>query len=229
MTENRKSGALTGVPLNRPKAGIWSWTKKQAARKLFSACRWIHVYMSTALLGLLIFFSITGLLLNHLSWFEHEGDYGETSTPLPPDLLASLREAEEPQLKKLEAYIEQSLGLQQPRKVDIDLEMGELTFDYPLPAGYALVTFIIEEGVMRTEHQEGTVLAVLNDLHKGRHTGGIWSWVIDTSAVLMILMAVSGLVILFQQAKWRLHGLLLVLAGVVLPWLIYLLWVPRLH
>ncbi len=207
----------------------WQWTKSKRARQIFNLTRWVHVYLSTALLGLLIFFSFTGLLLNHLSWFQHEGDYNTSSESLPIGLLGEMDQDQDPPLAKLEAFVADRLGLTNPRKIDIDREFGELIFDYPLPAGYAMVTFSVDDQEMRVEHQEGTLLALLNDLHKGRHTGGAWSWVIDISAIFMILMAFSGLIILFQQAKWRIHGLVFVLLGVLFPWLLYLAWVPKLN
>lgn len=218
-TSSRRAGARSA----------WSWTKSKPARRLFSWSRWLHVYLSTALLALLIFFSITGLFLNHLDWFAHKGAYQEHEYPLPSHFSTAWRGDAQPPLLEMEAWLNTEYGLSDPRKIDIDLEFGEVAFDFPLPAGYAMATFQQETQTLLLEHQEGTLIAVLNDLHKGRHTGDSWSWVIDISAVLMILMSLTGMVILFQQAKWRMHGVVLMLLGTLLPWVIYLLWVPKLN
>jgi hypothetical protein len=69
----------------------------------------------------------------------------------------------------------------------------------------------------------------MNDLHKGRHTGEYWSWLIDISAVFMLLFSFTGLIILFQQLKRRGTGLWLLMWGTATPVLIYLIWVPRIH
>ena len=46
-----------------------------------------------------------------------------------------------------------------------------------------------------TETRTG-IWGVMNDLHKGRDTGGAWRWLIDASAVLMILISLTGLFML---------------------------------
>ena len=68
------------------------------------------------------------------------------------------------------------------------------------------------------------------DAHEeeGRHTGEAWSWVIDISAVLMILFSITGMIILFQNRKKRLVGIWLTVLGVATPAVIYLCWVPQL-
>ena len=57
-----------------------------------------------------------------------------------------------------------------------------------------------------TEVREGWV-AVLNDLHKGRHTGRAWSWAIDGSAGLMAVIGATGLALLLYLRRRRLAGL----------------------
>ncbi|CAM2069194.1 PepSY-associated TM helix domain-containing protein [Sulfidibacter corallicola] len=210
----------------RKTSTFWGWTKSAQGRRLFTACRWIHVYISTVMFSLLLFFCVTGLLLNHLSWFDSKGAHRLERHELPAALRQAVRDTENPPLGRVERMIEEVTGLKNPRKVNLDVQLGEWTFDYPLPAGYAFITIFLEDGVMEAEFQEGTLVGVLNDLHKGRHTGAQWSWVIDLSAILIGLSALTGLVILLQQAKWRLSGLVLVVAGTVSPWLIYILWVP---
>ena len=39
------------------------------------------------------------------------------------------------------------------------------------------------------------VVAVLNDLHKGRDAGSAWKWTIDVAAGVLVLIAASGLVL----------------------------------
>ncbi len=70
------------------------------------------------------------------------------------------------------------------------------------------------------------LVAVLNDLHKGRDTGKAWARVIDVSAVLMVLVSLTGLLLIFFLAKKRFSGLLVAVAGAILSYLAYLAWVP---
>jgi hypothetical protein len=66
------------------------------------------------------------------------------------------------------------------------------------------------------------LVAVLNDLHKGRHSEPVWSWVIDLTAGLMVFVSFSGLVLLFYVRRRRRAGLALAVLGavitVVLAW-----------
>ena len=47
-------------------------------------------------------------------------------------------------------------------------------------------------------------VAVINDLHKGRDSDSSWNWVIDASALFLVLVALTGLGIqLFQKKRRR--------------------------
>jgi hypothetical protein len=76
-----------------------------------------------------------------------------------------------------------------------------------------------------TETHAGMV-AILNDLHKGRDTGRVWSRIIDVSAGLMTAVSLSGLILIFYLHKRRLPGLLMLALGGLLAYVIYAIWVP---
>ncbi|CAM2009529.1 PepSY-associated TM helix domain-containing protein [Acanthopleuribacter pedis] len=215
-----------GRRAKRKPSAVWDWTKTALWRRIFAWCRWLHVLISTLALTLLLFFCVTGILLNHLDWFESRGHHWREEHSLPAKTALALRAMPDTPPPGLLAFIEARTGLVEPRTISLDRDLGEWTFDYAVPAGYAFATVFIEDGLVEVEFQQGTVIAILNDLHKGRHSGPVWSWVIDLSALIIGFSALTGLVILFQQAKWRVTGLWLVVAGTLLPVLIYVLWVP---
>ena len=84
----------------------------------------------------------------------------------------------------------------------------------------------LEDRIVEIEYQQGTLVALLNDLHKGRHSGAVWSWVIDISAIAIALLCIAGLGILLQAPRYRRGGLALFFAGTVTPWLLFVLFVP---
>ena len=196
------------------------------AKQAFGFCRWLHIYISSALFSLLLFFCITGVTLNHPDWVSAQP--AQLATLELPQMYSTVPIAQEFPLKQLQHYIEQQTGLANPRSIDVALDIGELTYDYPLPAGYAFVTVILEEQLIEIEHVEGGLIALLNDLHKGRHSGNIWAWVIDISAILMVLFTLTGIAILLQNAKHRRQAFWLLVIGTLTPLMIYLLAVPRL-
>lgn len=214
---------------NRKKAerNYWHWTKSSFAKRLFSLCRWLHIYVSTALFSLLILFCFTGITLNHAAWFSSEGEQQLKIVPLPPSLLSSLNNNDELALFSLQKHIEDLIGLEQVRSIDVDVDVGEISFDYPIPAGYVFVTVYLDSSEIEIEQKSGSVIALLNDLHKGRHSGKFWSWLIDISAGLILIFSLTGLVILLQNNKRRIKGIIYLLLGSVAPWFAYLLMVPR--
>ena len=76
-----------------------------------------------------------------------------------------------------------------------------------------------------TELRLGLV-AILNDLHKGRDTGGVWKSVIDIAAGLLCFVSLSGLVLLYFLQKHRLAGALLLMFGGLATYAVYAVAVP---
>jgi hypothetical protein len=59
------------------------------------------------------------------------------------------------------------------------------------------------------------LVAIANDLHKGRHTSTVWSWVIDVSAVGLVLVSATGLLLGLLIQRRRRSALVLLIVGVV--------------
>ena len=107
--------------------------------------------------------------------------------------------------------------------IHVDGDQCEILFKGP---GYeADATIDRETGKYDLTVSPFSLVAVLNDLHKGRDTGKKWSAVIDFSAVLMTLVSVTGLTLIFFLNKRRISGLLLVAIGALLSCLVYFLWI----
>jgi hypothetical protein len=106
----------------------------------------------------------------------------------------------------------------------VDDNQLEVSFKGP---GYEADAFIDRESGMYevTESRMGLV-AIVNDLHKGRDTGAAWSDVIDVSAVLMCLVSMSGLVLIFFLHRRRVSGLMALAIGALLCVIVYRIWVP---
>lgn len=232
MTQNLSQPIEKRSAIKKRRPRAWQWTKTDKAKAVFNVSRWLHIYFSSALFSLLLFFCITGITLNHAHWFSGKNSAANNTQNkiivLPTSLQSELMNSETPELQPLQHFIEMHTGLRKPRSIDMDLEMGEIAFDYPLPAGYAFVTVLIEDGEIDVEHKQGSLVTLLNDLHKGRHSGDAWSWVIDISAALISLFSITGIIILLQLGKRRNEALWLLTTGTLTPLFIYWLWVPKL-
>ena len=88
--------------------------------------------------------------------------------------------------------------------------------------GYSADVFIdMEAGTYElTELRQGWI-AVINDLHKGRDTGPLWSVVIDVPAILLTLITASGLLLLLWIRRKRIRGLAVMIGGSVALYAVY--------
>ncbi len=83
--------------------------------------------------------------------------------------------------------------------------------------GYSADIFIEREtGNYSLMESRSGIVAVMNDLHKGRDSGSGWSWVIDISAGVMMLVSLSGFGLLFYLKKRRVSGVAAAVLGTVL-------------
>ncbi len=69
-----------------------------------------------ALFGLLIFFSITRITLNHREWVSSQ-PAAISEYKLPKELVELIDHNPELPLKVIQAYLEQTTGLSQPRNI----------------------------------------------------------------------------------------------------------------
>jgi hypothetical protein len=172
---------------------------------------------------ILLFFAATGLTLNHAEWFEgqrnlarYQGtmDAAWMKTPDPKTV----------QQDKIVAYLRRVHGIKGAvSETHVDETQCEVLFKGP---GYeADVSIDRATGKYDLTVSRFGLVAVLNDLHKGRDTGDKWSLVIDFSAVLMTIVSLTGLALIFFLNKRRLFGLLIALSGALLCYLAYTMWV----
>lgn len=216
-----------------PKKRKRSWYATSAA-----CFRWIHIYISMLGFAMLMFFAITGLTLNHPTWFgASEQSIRDESGILSDKIIKSANQ----QSKSLDteefdsdnsvdrlatAEWLRSQHQLKGRVAEFEINEYECMIVFKSP-GYSADIFIDRQTNQYTLTETTTgIIAILNDLHKGRDSGVQWSWVIDVSAVVTVLMSLSGFGLLFYLRKRRLKGLITAIAGTVLLIAAWALWVP---
>jgi len=168
--------------------------------------RWLHVYTSMISLLVVLFFGITGLTLNHPSWTFGDGvDRSTYSGSLPGEYLAA---DGDPDFLAISEYArsEYSVG---GDVADYGVAGGEGTISYKGPGYAADLFFQVDSGEFDLVVEQQGFVAVMNDLHKGRDTSSTWKWVIDISAIVLVVVAVTGLGIQLFQRKRRTRALVL--------------------
>jgi hypothetical protein len=192
-------------------------------RRFAHLARWLHTYLSMLSFALLLFFAVTGLTLNHAEWFDSH----ERPAVFHGTLNKAWVNTADPGAVAKEELLNYFRQTHRTRgalsDVHVDGQQCELLFKGP---GYeADATIDRDTGNYDLTVSPFSLVAVLNDLHKGRDTGEKWSAVIDFSAVLMTLVSLTGLTLIFFLNKRRSAGLLLVAVGALLCWLVYSFWV----
>jgi len=190
-------------------------------RRLSTLSRWLHIYISMVSFAILFFFAVTGLTLNHTEWIAGQQKTTQARGELKPEWLNG------PQVAKLEV-VEQLRKAHNIRGALSDFRIDEqqcgVSFKGP---GYAADTFVDRKtGQYDLTETRSGVVAVLNDLHKGRDSGGKWSLLIDISAVLMTLVSLTGILLILLLKRYRVSGLLVALGGTVASWAVYAAFVP---
>jgi hypothetical protein len=197
--------------------------------------RWLHIYLSMFSLAIVLFFSVTGITLNHPGWFFSGAESSrEAEADLSPqwlhvnDVSAAESQGEEArQVARLE--IVEHLRLTHSIRgalADFRVDENECVVSFKGP-GYSADAFIERaSGHYRLTETFHGFIAVINDLHKGRDTGPVWSVLIDVSAVLMTVISLTGLVLLFYLKLRRIPGVVVAVIGTVLAVMLYRLGVP---
>ncbi len=212
--------------------------RRRLAIRFAKLVRWLHIYLSMFGLAAVLFFSATGITLNHPDWFFGEAQRSVRSTGqidprwLRRDVAAAGASAEDPgdlspQVNKLEVveFLRQTQGIR-GALAEFRVDDSECVVSFKGP-GYAADAFIDRDSGRYTLTQSfHGVIAVLNDLHKGRDTGLAWSILIDASAIVLTFISLSGLVLLLYLKLRRTPGLVVAIIGTIIVLALYLLGVP---
>ena len=190
-------------------------------RRVAKYSRWLHIYVSMTSFVVVLFFAVTGWTLNHPNAFGGKERRRQASGTID----AKLTGGDEP------AKLEIVEALRRDQRVggaltDFRVDDEQLSVAFKGP-GYMADAYI-DRRTGKYEFSESMLgaVAIANDLHKGRDTGGVWKLLIDVSAGLLTFVSLSGLVLLYFIHKHRVAGFVLLLAGGALAALLFWAWVP---
>ena len=175
---------------------------------------WHWMSSAVSLIGLLLF-AITGFTLNHAADIEGSPVITQKSAQMPPALLTRLKAAvpdaeKAPLPPAIAIWVEQSFPVKASSVAEWSAD--EVYLPAPRPGGDAWVAIDLATGEASSEVTSRGWISYLNDLHKGRNSGGEWSLFIDIFAFACLVFAFTGLFLLQlhsakRKSTWPLVGL----------------------
>ncbi|MBQ5949936.1 PepSY-associated TM helix domain-containing protein [Massilia sp. ST3] len=191
--------------------------------------QWHWISSAICLMAMLLF-SFTGFTLNHAAQIEAKPQVTRLKAALPEPLRA-----------QLEAYAAEHADAEVPLPAELaDWANGAFPVDVrgkraewseedayvalPRPGGDAWLR-IAADGSAEYERTDRGWISWLNDMHKGRNTGVVWSWFIDIFAIACLVFCITGFLILKFHAANRPSTWPVIGFGIVLPAVIALLFV----
>jgi uncharacterized protein len=206
---------------NRSSSLIAKWT------------RWLHIYVSMISFAIVLFFGITGITLNHPSWFGGDDEHvRECAGKLNPDWMrgtdSTATSLDSTSVARLE-IVEHFRRIDRVRGAvgEFTVNSDQIAVTFRAPAYSADIFINRESGDYEIVETSLGTIAWLNDLHKGRDSGHGWSWIIDASAILMTVVSLTGLLLIFYVKRHRNAGLVSALVGSVVVMVVYIIFVPK--
>lgn len=218
-----KNNTASALPTNKNKTAINK--VRNPKKEVAKLSRWLHIYLSMVSFAIVLFFSVTGLTLNHPNWLGGDKQVNIKNTG---QLNVNwVNNTDTNKIAKLEIVEFLRKTYQVKGAVsEFRIDDTEITVTLKGPA-YSCDAFIDREnGTYEVSEIKMGVVAVMNDLHKGRDSGSGWSWIIDVSAIFLILVSLSGLILLCFMKKKRVAGFITLFVGLIICYLIYIIFVP---
>lgn len=177
----------------------------------YRLCRVWHGYLSAAAFVWLLFFSITGILLNHPTWLRQDKPVIVSAKfHLQPDELASVTAKAEPG-PALVQVLRGKLGLK--GQIDSSGVAGQLLFVRMRGAsGSSELQLDLQSGQGSAAIESFPAATLFKELHRGENAGPVWRAMIDITGFALVATSMLGLMI-YLSMRFRLRTALLVVAG----------------
>jgi len=191
--------------------------------------QWHWISSALCLMAMLLF-AVTGFTLNHASQIEARPVVTRQKAVLPPqlrtqiaDFAAGHADANVPLPAPLADWAEQTFPVQ-VRGVRAEWSEEDAYVALPRPGGDAWLRIGVD-GNAEYERTDRGWISWLNDMHKGRNAGPVWSWFIDLFAIACLVFCITGFLILKYHAANRPSTWPVIGFGIVLPIVLALLFV----
>jgi hypothetical protein len=189
-------------------------------RPLLALARTLHIYLSMLVLVLLLFFSITGFVLNHEDWFFKGIQTRHADGKLPQALVDS------PDPLQIVEWLRREMKVKGLMNGNFESDEESHRVAFRSPGRNTQVTIDKVSGAVSITFESRGLYGRLDDLHKGMDTGLGWRIILDVSAGLMVFSSLTGIILWLALPKRLKIGLAAVLVGALGSLASYLFLVP---
>ena len=178
-------------------------------KKFLALCRTLHVYLTMLGLLVMLLFGVTGFTVNHEEWFGATlPRVTDTEGTTPRDLLAT------GDALRIVEYIRSTWRVS-GAMTDYDASDDRVSVAFKEPGQLWEVAIEKSTGRTKLHNETYNLAAFLNNLHRGRYAGPAWRWVIDLSALFIVLACATGIVLWLALPRRRLLGFIALAVGVL--------------
>ena len=173
--------------------------------------RVLHIYISLYSLLLMLFFGVTGFMMNHPDWFGF-GEIHTTNRELsvPTELCKNGDRLAIVEHLRAEEKIHGQVQA-------CDVEEQSISVSFARAGRRTDITINRQTGKGTVTAEAKSLPAILSAVHAGEHTGRFGRRVIDVAAVFLILISVTGLALWCTLSIRRETGIMwLIASGIVL-------------
>ncbi|BAP37358.1 PepSY-associated TM helix domain-containing protein [Acinetobacter guillouiae] len=170
-------------------------------RDFYRHARYVHGWLSAFAFIVLIFFAVTGLILNHPEWFTPATDENTETITLPENVLTQIKGQENPSTQIVD-YLRQHHAVIGRYKSGEVMD-NEVMIHLASPAGSTDIWVTLDNGQAEITLKPASTVSLISDLHRGKNAGKAWTWLIDISAIIITILSLAGY-ILFLSIKTRL-------------------------
>jgi hypothetical protein len=177
----------------------------------YRLCRVWHGYLSAVAFFWLLFFSITGIMLNHPAWLRgHRPVTVNRQFHLQARELVSVTAQKQPGPALVQA-MRGPLGLKGEINSS-DVAGGQLFVRMRGASGSADLQLDLQSGQGSAVIETFPIATLFKELHRGEQAGRVWRALIDAAGVALVTTSILGLIIYFSM-RFRLRTALFLVAG----------------
>jgi uncharacterized protein len=189
-------------------------------RWLLKWARTVHLYAALFALTLVLFFALTGFMLNHEDWFSPRDPFTRTWTgSISTGLL------QEPDKLGVVEILRKDMGAS--GVVDsVEVEEDRLRVLFKRPGTNLEAVVQRNSGDVELTSETRGIVGLVLDLHRGKVTGTAWSLILDSVCAALVLISGTGLVLWWSLRGRGRHTILLLVLGLVLGLFVYFQFVP---